>query len=96
MPRSRIVNVETIRRLAARLRDGPPPRSHTQVGLLLAGKAADAPYRERQAASARLSRALSGAEHVSTYRYAAWMQEALYAGAEVEDLTPHDSSRGNT
>ena len=82
------VTVDQIKDLILRLEVFSPSLNHTRIALLLYNRPLDAPYKERQAASARLSRALSGKEGVGTYRWEAWVHAAQQAGVSVDGLLP--------
>lgn len=83
--------VELVARLRTTLETKGQPASHTDIAVLLAGAPGTSDRTRRQAASARLSSAVSGRERVSHWRWEGWLRAAETAGALVSGLETEET-----
>lgn len=86
LPVNAPVPVAWLTAIVARLAEARPAYRHVDIALVLHRYALDAPYKTRQAVSARLSNALAGREGVSVHRARAWREAAQAAGANIDGL----------
>lgn len=86
MPSIDIIDPDRIRALYFCWFDHPTHPTRMDVAMVLCDLPADAPYKQRQVASSRLSGALRGTEKVSKTRWSHWLYLSKRAGIDVDHL----------